>query len=44
MASLISNLVNNLAEGIHKIKCKYRHADKKNMKFVELNKKIATDF
>ena len=25
----LSNLVNNLAEGIHKIKCKYRHNDKK---------------
>ena len=23
MASSLSNLVNNLAEGIHKIKCKY---------------------
>ena len=29
MASLLSNLVNNLPEGIHKIKCKYRHDDKK---------------
>ena len=25
IASSISNLVNNLLEGIHKIKCKYRH-------------------
>ena len=25
MASSLSNLVNNLAEGIHKIKCKYGH-------------------
>ena len=25
MANSLSNLVNNLAEGIHKIKCKYRH-------------------
>ena len=33
MASLLSNLdlVNNLAEGIHKIKCKYQH-DKENCK------------
>ena len=29
MASSLSNLVNNLSEGIHKIKCKYRHNDKK---------------
>ena len=29
MASLLPNLVNNLSEGIHKIKCKYGHDDKK---------------
>ena len=29
MASSLSNLVNKLAEGIHKIKCKYEHDDKK---------------
>ena len=29
MESLLSNLVNNLAEGIHKIKCKYGHDNKK---------------
>ena len=29
MASALSSLVNNLAEGIHKIRCKYRHDDKK---------------
>ena len=29
MPSSLSNLVNNLAEGIHKIKCKYGHNDKK---------------
>ena len=29
MASLLSNLVNNLSERIHKIKCKYGHNDKK---------------
>ena len=29
MASLLSNLVSNLAEGIHKIKCKYGNNDKK---------------
>ena len=27
MASSLSNLVNNLSEGIHKIKCKYGHDD-----------------
>ena len=29
IASSLSNLVNNLSEEIHKIKCKYRHNDKK---------------
>ena len=29
MASSLSNLANNLAERIHKIKCKYGHNDKK---------------
>ena len=29
MASSLSNLVNNLAKGIHKIKCKYEYGDKK---------------
>ena len=29
MASPVSNLVNNLSEGIHRIKCKYGHDDKK---------------
>ena len=29
MASSLSNLDNCLAEGIHKIKCKYRHDNKK---------------
>ena len=29
MASSLSNLVNNLSEGIQKIKCKHRHDDKK---------------
>ena len=28
MASPLSSLVNNLSEGIHKIKFKYRHDDK----------------
>ena len=29
MANSLLNLVNNLAEGIRNIKCKYRHDDKK---------------
>ena len=29
MATSLSNLASNLAEGIHKIKCKYGHDDKK---------------
>ena len=29
MTSSLSNLDNNLSEGIHKIKCKHRHDDKK---------------
>ena len=28
LTSSLSNLVNNVAEGIHKIKCKYAHDDK----------------
>ena len=35
MASSLSNLVNNLSEGIHRIKCKKRHDDK-NVGPVEL--------
>ena len=29
MARSLPNLVNNLSEGIHRIKCKYQHNDKK---------------
>ena len=29
MESSLSNVVNNLAEEIHKIKCKFEHNDKK---------------
>ena len=29
MASSLSNLINNLSEGIHRMKCKYRDNDKK---------------
>ena len=30
MAYSLSNLVNNLFEGIHKVKCKYGYDDKKS--------------
>ena len=49
MASSLSNLVNNLSEGIRRIKairrttCKYKLYDK-NVKLVELNISIVTDF
>ena len=43
MASSLSNFVNNLSEGIHAIKCKYRHHDK-NVKLAKLNINIATIF
>ena len=29
MTSSLPNLANNLFEGIHRIKCKYKHDDKK---------------
>ena len=29
MAKSLSNLVNNLSEGLHRIKCKFGHDDKK---------------
>ena len=35
MASSLSNLANNFSEGIHRIKCKFRHNDK-NVKHAEL--------
>ena len=40
MTRSLSNLVNNLSEGIHSIKCKYGHDDKK----CELNISVATAF
>ena len=43
MASSLSNLANNLSEGIHRIKCKFGH-DNKTVKFVELNVSIAIVF
>ena len=44
MESLLLNRVNNLAKGIHKIKCKYGRNEKKEVKLVDLNTKIATVF
>ena len=41
IVSSLSNLVDNLAKGTHKVKCKYGHDDK-NVKPVELNTKIAS--
>ena len=29
MARALSNLVNNISEGIHRVKCEYGHDDKK---------------
>ena len=43
MASSLSNLVDNLGEGIYKIKCKSRHGNE-NVKFAELNTKIVSAF
>ena len=43
MASSVSSLVNNLPEGIHKIKCKYKDVDK-NVKLAESNINIDTTF
>ena len=40
MVSSLPNLVNNVAEGINKIKCKYRHDQ--NVKCVELNTKVVS--
>ena len=39
----LSNLINNLSEGINSIKCKFEHDDK-NVKHVELDISIATVF
>ena len=43
MASSLSNLVNNLSEGIHRIKCKYQMMIK-NVKLLELNISVSTLF
>ena len=42
-AKFMANLVNSLAEGIHKIKCKNEHIIK-NAKRMELNTNIVTAF
>ena len=44
MGYSLSSLINNLSEGIHRIKCKYAHDDKKNAKHKEMNISIATFF
>ena len=41
MANPLSNLVNNLSEEMHKIKCKYLH-DHKNLEHLELHANHAT--
>ena len=43
MASSLSNILNNLFEGIHKIKCKHGH-NVKNVKDVELHTKYNSSF
>ena len=43
MASSLSNLVNNLSEGIHRTKWKFGHNNKK-VKYVELSIGIANVF
>ena len=43
MASSLSNLVNNLAEGIHEMKFKYRH-DNEKCENCRLNANIASAF
>ena len=40
IAISLSNLINNLSEGIHEIKCKYGHHDKKCETYIN----IATGF
>ena len=43
LGSSWSDFVNNPAEVIHRIQCKYKH-DKKTLKIAELNTKIASAF
>ena len=44
MVGSLLNIVNNLSEGIHRIKCKYNHDEKKkqNGKLAKLNISIAS--
>ena len=44
MASSLSNLVNELSERIHRIKCKFLDKMIKNVKYMELNISIETVF
>ena len=44
MVSSLSNLVKNLSEGTHIIKCIYGQNDKKNVKLSELNISTLTIF
>ena len=44
MTSSLSNIVNNLSEGIHRSECKLGQNDKENVKHVQLNISIVTDF
>ena len=41
MERSLSHLVNNLSEGINRVKCKYGHDDK-NVQLVELDISVAT--
>ena len=43
MTCSLSNLDNNLAKRIQRIKCKYRNGNK-NVKYAELNTKVASAF
>ena len=43
MTSSLSNLVNNIFEGIHRTKFKYGHEDE-NVKLVELNINVVSVF
>ena len=44
MASSLSNFVNNLCDGIHKIKCKHRHDDEKKCETYRIKYKYCDCF
>ena len=44
MTSSLSNLVKNLSEGLHRVKCKLEYGTIKNVKHVDSNISIATVF